>query len=852
VNRALDPRICGIRLSMLFRLYGWRLRRHTSQELLAASGIAVGVALIFGVLIANTSIVGSAEQLAQSISGRAQLQIAARSEAGFSEALSERASRLPGVQVAAPLLHQNVVLQGPDGRIEVRMVGVTPGLVQLGGQATQNLGAGAALIAGGVGLPTSVAEAIGASPNHPITLSAGGLTRRVLVRVVLGSATIGSVANSPIAVALLPIAQELLHKSGRVSQLLIVPKPHSAQTLQRQLQRLVGPGLYVGPASQEVTLLRATSRPSEQATTMFAALGGMVGFLLTFSAMLLTAPERRLHIADLRMQGYDWRQVLLVLSFEATLLGLFASALGVGIGLLLSHVFYDQVPVYLSFAFPIGGDEVIKPAAVLIAIGAGLIATLLASGQPALDLLPGRSRGAPAQSPSPGQALPRRVEIWLVAFALALVLAVTAIVLAWPSLTLLGGVLLALATFVLIPPVFAAASHVFGRAGEHLRGSAHVLASRELRATPMRSVALAGVAALAVYGSVSIGGARADLMRGLDKATVEFFSSAQVWVTTGMNDLTTTSFQVGDAVKQIRRLRGVSSVRSYEGGLLDVGDRRLWIRGRPPGDPVVLQRSQLISGNYAKASALIRRGGYAAVSEGFAGERHLRVGSAFTLPTPSGSVPLHVAAITTNVGWPPGAITINSTDYRRYWRSSEPAALEVSFKPGISAQAAATAVRRALAGRAGLRVQSVAERDAQFERNARQGLRSLSQISTLLLVAAALAVAAALSASIWQRRPRLASLKLQGFDRRQLWRALLMESAFVLSIGCVAGALLGEYGHVLAGRELRLITGFPAPFALGGLQLLITLALVAGIALLVIAVPGLAAARVPARASFQE
>jgi putative ABC transport system permease protein len=151
-----------------------------------------------------------------------------------------------------------------------------------------------------------------------------------------------------------------------------------------------------------------------------------------------------------------------------------------------------------------------------------------------------------------------------------------------------------------------------------------------------------------------------------------------------------------------------------------------------------------------------------------------------------------------------------------------------------------------------LQVQSVAQRDAQFETNARQGLRSLSQISTLLLIAAALAVAAALSASIWQRRPRLASLKIQGFDRRQLWRALLAESAFVLGIGCIVGALLGEYGHALAGRELRLSTGFPAPFAPGGLQVLITLALVAGIAMLVIAVPGLLAAKVPARASFQE
>src|ERR1700733_4068876 len=120
---------------MLFRLYGWRLRRHTGQELLAGTGIAVGVALIFGVMLANTSIVGSAESLASSIDGHASLQVAARTEQGLPEALSERAAKLPGVRVAAPLLHQNVELQGPLGRREVRMVGVTPSIVQLGGAA---------------------------------------------------------------------------------------------------------------------------------------------------------------------------------------------------------------------------------------------------------------------------------------------------------------------------------------------------------------------------------------------------------------------------------------------------------------------------------------------------------------------------------------------------------------------------------------------------------------------------------------------------------------------------------------------------------------------------------------------
>ncbi len=46
--------------------------------------------------------------------------------------------------------------------------------------------------------------------------------------------------------------------------------------------------------------------------------------------------------------------------------------------------------------------------------------------------------------------------------------------------------------------------------------SALIVVVSELRATTTRSVALAGIAALAVYGSVAIGGARDDLLRGLD------------------------------------------------------------------------------------------------------------------------------------------------------------------------------------------------------------------------------------------------------------------------------------------------------------------------------------------------
>ena len=74
----------------------------------------------------------------------------------------------------------------------------------------------------------------------------------------------------------------------------------------------------------------------------------------------------------------------------------------------------------------------------------------------------------------------------------------------------------------------------------------------------------------------------------------------------------------------------------------------------------------------------------------------------------------------------------------------------------------------------------------------------------------------------------------------------------MLAVGCVDGAILGVYGHALADRWLRLTTDFPAPFAVGGPQILIPLVVLAGIALVVIALPGLAATQVSPSVSFQE
>lgn len=853
LTNPLNPKILGLRLSLLAHLYGRRLRAQLLQETLAGCGIAVGVALVFGVLLANTSLTSSASELVHGIVGDARLALVARSDRGFGEQTATRVAGLPGVQLAAPVLQQNAAIVGPHGRRSVQLIGVTPGIVSLGGAATQDLQGGPLLVLGGLGLPSEVASLTGVRPGQTVTVLVAGQSHRIGVRAVLGSRIIGPIAQSPIAVSLLSTAQRLADRPGRISEVFVEPRAGMEATVRRELRAVAGARLSVVSADNELRQLQATAATSNQATTLFAAIGGMVGFLLAFNAMLLTVPERRRNVADLRMQGFDWRQALLVIAFEAIVLGAAASIVGIGLGALLSHAFLHRVPVYLAFAFPIGSQQAVHLATVLPALACGLLAALSASLPVVSDIRPGRTRDAVLRETGhDGELISHSLARALGLGGLGLVAGLTVLALLRPGLTLLAGVLLAVATVCLIPAMFAMFGRVALAVNERLSSAALVIASRELRQVGVRTVALSGVGALAIFGSVAIGGARHDLIAGSDVNFSEYLDTANLWVTVGGNDLTTNSFHAGDLPRRLARLPGIATVRSYQGELMDVGRRRLWIVGRPAQDQTILPASQILQGSVARGDARVRAGGWAGVSNGFANERGLRVGSRFELPTPSGNAWLRVAAVLTNTGWPPGAIILSSSEYRRLWRTDEPSALEITLDPRTSEAAGRRLVEKALAGRPGLAVQTRAERKAQYASNSRQALESLRQISILLLIAAALAVASALSAAIWQRRPELASLKLQGYDRRQLWRALLAESGCLLAMGSAAGALLGLYGHLLAGRWLKLGGGFPAPFSLGASQVLAYFALVCAIALVVVAIPGLLAARVSPRVALHE
>ena len=74
--------------------------------------------------------------------------------------------------------------------------------------------------------------------------------------------------------------------------------------MHQALERLADGRLNVESIDYDEKLFAKAATASNQSTALFAAISALVGFLFAFNAMLLTVPQRRRLIADLRRDGY--------------------------------------------------------------------------------------------------------------------------------------------------------------------------------------------------------------------------------------------------------------------------------------------------------------------------------------------------------------------------------------------------------------------------------------------------------------------------------------------------------------------------------------------------------------------
>jgi putative ABC transport system permease protein len=831
-----------LHLSAVFALYIIRVRRRWMQDLLAVLGIAAGVALLYATQVASTSLSQPVRALNEGLVGHSQLQLISRGTAGFSEDMYNRVIALPGVVRAAPALQLPGNLVVGDHQIGVTLFGADPRIVKLRGNLLRGFSSQEAAEQETIVIPDPTARAIRIGTGDDVRVQLAGRTVTQPV-VVADREQIGALVNTTIALAPLAYLQRLAHVGDRITRVLVEARPGQVGAVRDELARLAPGRSDVRPADYETTLFDQSIKPTTQASTVFAVLSALVGWLFAVCALFVTAADRRKLAVQQRNQGYPPTTTLATLLVDAIAIGVAGTLLGLAAGEVISRQGFSADVGFLSGAFPIGDERVVTWQSIAIASAGGMLAATFGVLAPVREfILTGRPRDA---RPAPAQEAPSgRPALWalLPGLGLACVVAAIVITMAAPGAAIAGLVVLTAGIVLLLPAILAATIGVIEWLNNRHGTVASVeLALQQLRARRWRSRTLAIIAtgAVAVFGATALEGARANLKAGLTGVVDGLSSVAPVWVAPrGAGDVYgTAAFTPADAAR-IEALPAVGRVERYRAGLLDVADRRAWVLGLPTAEAPLIPPHQVLEGNAALASARIGRDrGWATVSRALADDLGLHVGDRFTLPTPS-LARLRLAAITTNLGWSAGAVLMNAQDFADAWGSDAVAAYHVHPAAGATAEDARREVESMLGPRSAFRAETAPERAQRQLTAGLSGLRRLQQIAQLTLLAAVLAMTAAMTGLLWQHRAFVGSLKVHGPRTGLIWRSLLVETCILFATGTLVGGVFGLFGQILATRGVQAVTGFPV---VEGVQLgtaAWAIGLVAGVSLLSVVVPG--------------
>ena len=382
-------------------------------------------------------------------------------------------------------------------------------------------------------------------------------------------------------------------------------------------------------------------------------------------------------LAELRIQGFKPRQLVGLLLFQALVLGVVASLVGLLVGSVLSRSVFDASPDYLSPAFTLGTSTVVGARPIALALGGGIARQLPGGRAAAARPAPraGASTPSSTRAASPATRSSRARAGSCSRVALVLIALATAVLLLAPSATLVG----------------VRAARARDRRSRSRRRSRRRAARRSadgaLRRLNMLSVALLGAArddrALARARRDGRGRglrqrrdrrARNDLLNGI-AALHRRLRRRRPTCGSSTRSTTrrrTTSLGAGDAPRASAAVPGVAAVRALPRRLprlrrpARVGDRAL------AGRPALLPASQLVRGELARGDARLREGGWVVLSDQIAraharrARRHDRASDADRR-----RARFRVAATTTNLGWSPGAMIIGAADYRRAWATRD-------------------------------------------------------------------------------------------------------------------------------------------------------------------------------------
>lgn len=791
------------------------IREDRGRFALTVAGIAVGVATMAAILLANASVLSSFTATVDVVAGKAGRTVLADGP-GIPEETLERLAwlRTKGVAIV-PAVSATVALGvrdggGAGGGEVLELLGIDPvtdpavreyRFVARTADETSLESLFGIFQADAVLVPAPLAERLGLAPGAEVEVLSGGAPHRLRVAGVLRMEGAARAAAGSVLFADLATAQEILGREGYLDRIdLVLPAGLSdadRNALEASVRDSLPPGVTVGRPERRTATVDRMVRSFRVNLTALGLVALLVGTYFVYNTLSISVLRRRSDIGTVRALGASARSVFLVFLAEGAALGVLGGALGVAFGALLARIALAAVggtatDFYLPQAAP---SFTLDPSALATSFLAGLGASILSALAPAIEA----ARVAPAASVRHGSVEASRRRAVGPLAAAGLLLLVLAALATRPGpvegLPLFGfaSVFLVVAGVSLLAPLaVVTVARLADAPTVRLLGVEARIARANLTGSLSRTAV--AVAALAMGISMMVAVA---FMVGSFRATVVDWVSQTLKADLFVAPESGRSHRAlgrlpEEAIRLVESVPGVSSVDPFlsfeatrDGAPYTIGSGRFDLVAAH-GDLPMADGS---STRHVLARALAR--GEAVVSEPYSVKFGVKAGDAITLPALDGPVALRVAGVYRDYSNDRGTVTVDRALFRRLFRMEGAVSLAVRLEPGVAPEEARRRLLAAASGRYALRVQTNAAL-----REAALALFDRTFAVTWALEAVAIAVAvlgvfSTLLALVLERRREIALLRVLGASAARVARAVRLEAAALSSLGVVLGVAAG-------------------------------------------------------------
>jgi putative ABC transport system permease protein len=777
------------------------------QLLFGVVGVALGVAAVLSVDLANESARRAFRISAETVAGKATHQIVG-GPSGLAEDLYVTLRRRGNAGAVAPVVEGHARVHGRPGTT-LHILGIDPFAEGPFRDYTRGKGAGAEIPrllsrAGAVMLLEETANRLAIPRNGTLPLQVGLDSRSATLSGFLWPGEeVTRQALETTAVADISTAQELLGMTGRLSRIdLKVPQGAEGDAELAVIRGHLPPGAEILPAGARGNALEQMTRAFSLNLSALSLLALLVGMFLVYNTMTFSVLQRRQVLGTLRALGVTRREVFVQVLSEAAILGAAGTALGIPMGFLLGKALLGMVTRSIGdLYFSLSVRDVSVTAATFLKAGAlGTVGAVVATLWPAHE-----ATSTPPRDVMRRSSIETGVRKILPRVSAAggglIILGVCAQLYPSRSIPLsFFGLFFIVAGYALLVPGAAA---LLARGIQPLAALAFGAQGTMSARTIPASISRTGVAtaALVVAVSTTVGiGIMVDSFRRTVADWLDHSLRSDIYLSSGEDRRGADRTPLPrDLIAGVSSLPGVLRVASVSRRTIESTDgfTELFVMriSREGFDAFRFREGQPRT-----AWDALQRGAVV-VSDPYAYRHGLRRGDTLRLRTDRGTREFPVAGVYYDYSSDQGVVGILGQTYDRYWDDRGVDSIGIRLSPGTSPETAIGRIRGIAGDRPVIVRSNRALREASlrvFDRTF--GVTNVLRALTVLI--AFVGVLNALMAIQLERGKEHAVLRAIGLTPFQAWGLVSGESAV---IGLVAGLLAVPLGSAQALILIRFI-----------------------------------------------